>query len=206
MAHAAKIKECIEALSTAVDYYCKQNYKKFEVYAKKVIDLEGEADLIKGNVRAHLPRYILLPVDRGEFLMLLREQDAILDYAEDVAVLMTMRYTAIPKSIQRDFESHVSKVIETAKALEKTVRKFKLVISSVMRGTGRDEVKKMIHEIHQHEWEADQIERRLSKKLFNMKDLDPVAIFHLLKIIDRMDQIANHAENAADRIRAMLAR
>ena len=67
-------------------------------------------------------------------------------------------------------------------------------------------LRQMIHHIHRKEWEADQIEAKLSKELFNIKDLDPVSVIHLLKIVDRMDQIANHAENAGDWLRAMLAK
>jgi uncharacterized protein Yka (UPF0111/DUF47 family) len=38
------------------------------------------------------------------------------------------------------------------------------------------------------------------------KELDPISIFHLVKVVDIIAQIANHAENAGDRIRAMIAK
>ena len=204
--HASKVHECIKYLMPAAEYFCDGKYEKMEEMVIKIRDLEHEADVIKGNIRAHLPKFIFLPVKRGDFLMLLREEDAILDYAEDVANLMSMRHTPVPKKIRNDFLEHTKKVVETAKAFEKAVLNLKDLLETSFSKREREQTKKMIHHIHRKEWEADQIEAKLSKELFNIKDLDPVSVIHLLKIVDRMDQIANHAENAGDWLRAMLAK
>jgi predicted phosphate transport protein (TIGR00153 family) len=172
----------------------------------KIRELEHEADLIKSNLRSHLPSFIFLPVKRGDFLMLLREEDKILDFAEDVANLMAMRHTKVPTEIKTDLIAHTKKVVETAKAYEDAVLNLKDLLETSFGKREREETKKMIHEVHRKEWEADQVEAKLSKKLFNYEDLDPISIIHLLKIVDRMDQIANHAENAGDWLRAMLAK
>ena len=138
--------------------------------------------------------------------MLLREEDKILDFAEDVANLMEMRHTKVPDDIKTDLLEHSQKVVETVEAFEKAVMNLKDLLETSFGKREREQTKKMIHEVHRKEWEADQIEAKLSRELFNMKDLDPISIIHLLKIVDRMDQIANHAENAGDWLRAMLAK
>lgn len=204
--HACKVHECIKCLRPAVEHFCDGKYDKMDKMVKKISELEHEADLIKGNIRAHLPTFIFLPVKRGDFLMLLREEDKILDFAEDVANLMTMRHTSVPKDIRSDLLEHAKKVVETVEAFEKAVMNLKDLLETSFGKREREQTKKMVHLVHRKEWEADQVEAKLSTKLFNMKELDPISVVHLLKIVDRMDQIANHAENAGDWLRAMLAK
>jgi uncharacterized protein Yka (UPF0111/DUF47 family) len=38
------------------------------------------------------------------------------------------------------------------------------------------------------------------------KKLEPMDVYHLLKIIDLVDDIADHAENVADWLRSMIAK
>jgi predicted phosphate transport protein (TIGR00153 family) len=204
--HHKKVNECIKALDLAIKHYVNEDYSKADKQIKKVVALEHDADLIKGNIRAHLPKFIFMPIDRADFLMLLREQDAVLDYAEDVAVLLDMRKTVVPKKIRKDFIAHTEKVVDTVLALEKAVHGFVEMMERSLGPKNREELKSTIHKIHRKEWEADQIEFKISKYLFNMEGEDPIGIVHLLKVVERTAQIANHAENAADRLRAMIAK
>ena len=60
----------------------------------------------------------------------------------------------------------------------------------------------LIFKIHKLEHESDRIEKQISKKeIFNLQNLNPITIIHLLKITDRLGCIADHAENAGDLIR-----
>lgn len=204
--HAEKVKECIAELDKVIKSYCEEDYVIFEKHVKRVRELEGEADLIKGNTRNHLPKFIFLPVEKADFLKLLREDDAILDHAEDVAVLMSMRYTKIPDDIKEDLLALSRKVIETCEYLVMSLSQFRELLESSFMGQKRIETKKRIYSIHEKEHEADLIESKITKKIFNSTDLDPISIIHLLKIVHRIGKIADNAENAGDRIRAMIAK
>ncbi|UCG67957.1 MAG: TIGR00153 family protein [Thermoplasmata archaeon] len=205
--HAEKVKECIATLDEALRAYCEGNYDDFKALTKKVAELEGEADQIKGNIRNHLPRFIFMPVDKADFLMLLREEDQILDYAEDTAVWLDFRRTPIPESIKDDFMAHADKVVECVEILQKAMENVRDLLETSFSRKEREQTKKLIHEIHKKEYEADLLERELTKKIFALeKELDPISIFHLVKVVDIIAQIANHAENAGDRIRAMIAK
>ena len=203
--HANKVTECIRVLREAVECYCEGKYERAEELSKKVSTIEHEADIIKGNIRAHLPRDILMPVDKSEFQMLLREQDGILDFAEDVVVWMNMRKTPIPKEIKDSFLDHLYKVIECVEALEQVVLHVKELVSAALSRNLRNRTKDAIKNVHTKEWEADAIEREVAKKIFEL-NLDATSTFHLLKIVDLIGNIANRAENAGDRIRVMIAR
>jgi len=204
--HASKIHECNQTLHNAIELYCRGNFKEFEKRAKKVSELEAEADLIKANIRAHLPKFILMPVDKGDFLMLLREMDSILDYSEEAAVTLSYRNTSIPPAIKRDILAHMHKVIKTVKQTEDSIAMLRDILETSFGKKPRDELKKMIKKIHRYEWEADQIHHRVSKRIFQDDDIDPVSTFQLILVVDYIDNIADHAENAGDRLRAMVAK
>jgi len=206
LAHASKIRECIEAMREAVKCYIDGKFDCFDEMAKKVIELEHEADLIKGNTRNHLPKFILLPVDRGDFLMLLHDDDRILDYAQDVVVLLGMKRTVVPDDIKDDIMRFVDKVVETAVVLENAVMHLKYLLETSFSGKERSEVKLMIKEVHKKEWECDKLQESITRKLFNTDKLDPVSVYHLLRVTEVMGEIADSAENAADRLRVMIGR
>ncbi|RKX71530.1 TIGR00153 family protein [candidate division WOR-3 bacterium] len=202
--HAQKIKECIRVFRQAIEAYMEGDFDRFDDLTKAVSRLEHEADLIKANIRAHLPKGIFMPVDKAQFLMLLKEQDAILDFAEDALIWLSFKKSGIPDEIRKDFAEHLGKVLETVDALEVVINHIHEIITGLPKKE-RKELKDLVKEIHRKEWEADQIEMRLAKKLFSL-DLDPLSIFHLSKAFDLIDQIANHTENAGDWVRAMMAR
>ncbi len=205
--HAEKVRECIATLKQALQFYTDGKYEDFKVLTKKVAELEGEADQIKGNIRNHLPKFIFLPVDKSNFLMLLREEDAILDYAEDAALWLDLRHTPIPESIKVEFMDHANKVVETVEVLQVVMQNLRDLLETSFSKKEREQTKKLIYEVHKKEYEADVIERNLTKKIFALeKQLDPISIFHLVRVVDIIAQIANHAENAGDRIRAMIAK
>jgi predicted phosphate transport protein (TIGR00153 family) len=204
--HFKYVRLGIAAWEKTVNYYVKEDYKNFKKYAKKVDDYEQKADHIKGNIRNHLPNFIFMPVSKTDFLMLLKETDGILDGAKDVVVLMEMRKTKIPKTLKDDFSTVIQKALDPVEKLEKVMGMLKTILESSFGGKPREDIKEEIHKIHKFEHESDLIEKNISKKLFNTKDLDPISIIHLLKIVDRIGHIPDHAENAGDRIRAMLAK
>lgn len=205
--HAEKVRECIATLKQALQSYTDGKYEDFKILTEKVAELEGEADQIKGNIRNHLPKFIFLPVDKSNFLMLLREEDAILDYAEDAALWLDLRCTPIPESIKVEFMDHANKVVETVEVLQVVMQNLRDLLETSFSKKEREQTKKLIYEVHKKEYEADVIERDLTKKIFALeKQLDPISIFHLVRVVDLIAQIANHAENAGDRIRAMIAK
>ncbi|RLF48320.1 MAG: TIGR00153 family protein [Thermoplasmata archaeon] len=205
--HMNKVKECIELLKEGFFRYVEGDFKEFHEVARKVSDLEHEADLIKGNIRAHLPRSILMPVDKRYFLWLLREQDAILDHAENLAQLLDLRHTEIPDELREDFKKHMEKVAETIKEMEKAVGNLKDLTETGFGSREREETKGYIHQVHKREWEADQLRYNITKKIYEIEDkLSPMDEYHLLKIVDWVDDMADHAENVADWLRAMIAK
>jgi len=205
--HMAKVRECIDILSDGLVRYYKGDYKDFSELAKKVSEIEHEADLIKSNLRNHLPSSLFMPVDKGKFLWALREQDAILDHAENLVMMLDMRKTKIPKKLQGLFIDHAKAVMRTVDTMEDAVCNIKDLVETSFVKRERDQTKEFIHKVHDNEWKADKIKFEMTKGIYDLeKKLDPMDVYHLLKIADWVDDIADHAENVADWLRAMIAK
>lgn len=205
--HMEKVRECIDILGDGLIRYYKGDYKGFSDLTEKVSTIEHEADLIKGNLRNHLPSTLFMPVDKGKFLWALREQDAILDHAENLAHMLDMRHTKIPKELQDVFIDHAKLVVKTVGAMEDAVENIRDLIKTSFVKREREQTKELIHKVHSFEWKADQKQYEMNKRIYELeKKLDPMDVYHLLKIADWVDDIADHAENVADWLRSMIAK
>jgi uncharacterized protein Yka (UPF0111/DUF47 family) len=71
--------------------------------------------------------------------------------------------------------------------------------------TQRIVVKDMIRTLRHYEHEADKLEDAVKEKIFNTID-DGVTVFHLIRLTEIIGSIADHAENAGDMMRAMVAK
>lgn len=205
--HAAKVRECVEALDEALSAFEKGDMESFKEKSKRVEELESEADRIKANIRNHLPKGIWMPVDKQFFLMTLTQQDSILDYAEDAVVWISMRGKPLPPELSEDFSRLQKIVVQTVKEYEKVINNIPHVLETSFSEKERKETKQYIYGVHRFEHESDILEREVTRKIFSLEDrLDPITVWHLIKLVNILGDIANHAENAADRVRAMIAK
>ena len=69
----------------------------------------------------------------------------------------------------------------------------------------RNIVKGIIQNIRKREHGADAIEDEFKTKIFILEK-DPVAIFHMVRLAESIGSIADHAENAGDMMRSMIAK
>ncbi|MGB0652530.1 MAG: TIGR00153 family protein [Thermoplasmatota archaeon] len=206
-AHAAKIQECLDALEETLGAFIAGN-DVLEL-AKRVSRLELEADEIKSNIRNHLPANVRMPVDKALFLQALSEQDRILDEAEDAAMWMSMRPGVVPGEIADGLRALLAKVLETVAAYEAAVANTRDLVETGFVKREREEEKKLIHRVHELEHETDVLSYKVSRLLLDPateEQLGGVRVYHLLKTTLQLSKIADHAENAGDRLRAMLSR
>jgi len=205
MAHANVVQSGAEKFGKAVHCYLAAECGDFEDLHNQVTTLESDADRIKQNIRAHLPKGILMPVDKFQFLWYLREQDKVMDSMQDALHWLSYRSTAVPEAIVDDLNLMVQKAVEV-------VNQLPVMVSGAIgyfRGYAqkdRDAVKQTIHTLRQQEAESDRIERKLKCDIFSLTVSDPAATFHLIRLVEHIGEISNHAENAGDMMRAMVAR
>jgi predicted phosphate transport protein (TIGR00153 family) len=203
--HAEKVKDCVYIFQQAAECYISDKCGPFERFRTKIIELEREADAVKRRIRGHLPKGTLLPVDKFKLFRYLREQDHVLDAVEDVLDWMSYRTEpGIPPELKNDFRLFVDSVTGTIEELTKMVSVARSYFSSSSEEQ-RVLVKQIIHTIRAQEHEADQLEDKVKRKIFNMKT-DPVSVFYLIRLAETIGSVADYAENSGDMMRAMVAK
>lgn len=203
--HAVKVKECAWAFQQAMECHMEDKCKLFEEHRQEVIKLEREADAIKRRIRGHLPKGTIMPVDKFKFFMYLKEQDSVLDAVEDVLDWISYRKDpGIPKELIKDFSLLVDASIDPIEELSNMVAESRKYFSSYSNRQ-REIVKEIIRTLRQQEHDADELEHMLKQKIF-YTITDPVTVFHMIKLAEIIGSVTDHAENAGDMMRAMIAK
>ncbi len=203
--HAEIVKECAWAFQQAMECYTAEECGRFEEYREEVDKLESQADAVKRRIRGHIPIGTLMPVSKFQIFLYIREQDNVLDSVEDV--LNWLSYRTLPvmrEDVKKDFLKLVDSVIEPIEELSRMVTEAKKYFDSYS-DKQRNTVKEIINNLRVRENEADGLEDELKLKIFSTEK-DPVTVFHSVRLAETIGSIADHAENAGDMMRAMIAR
>ena len=203
--HAEKIKECGWAFQQAIECYLSNRCKRFEQLRQEVVRLESEADAVKRRVRGHLPIGTLMPVSKFQLFRYLREQDGVMDSMEDTLDWISYRSeSGMPPELEKDFYLLVDTVMDPIEELGRMIdeaQKYFQTFNQKQRG----KVKESIQKLRRLEHEADKIEDTIKRKVFHLST-DAVSIYHIIRLTEIISSIADHAENAGDMMRAMIAR
>ena len=203
--HAERIKECVWAFQQAMECHITDQCESFEEFRNEVDNLESQADAVKRRIRGHLPKGTLMPVDKFELFRYLHEQDKVLDAVEEALDWISFRSEpGIPDALHKDFFLLVDAVLDPVEEMCRMVAEARKYFSNFAEKQRRL-LKDIIRTLRQQEHEADKVEDGIKAKVMNMQ-IDPVTVFHMIRLAETIGSIADHSENAGDMMRAMLAR
>ncbi len=202
--HAEYVQSCVERLPEAIRAYFEGDYERCRFMSAEISKFEREADKVKQNIRGSLPKGIIIPVDKFELFLYLKEQDAIADSAEDILRWLTFRRTQVSPVIANQIIELVETSVSPAKLIISMLDEAKAYFDTRKEGHW-DTVRNLVREIRRQEHEADQQATDLRREIFSLP-IEPLAVYHLLKLTEFIGDVANHAENTADLMRAMIAR
>ncbi len=202
--HARHVLTCTELLPSALEAYFEQDYERCQEISQEIIRIEREADRIKQNIRGHLPPGIIMPVDKFELFLYLKEQDAVADATEDILKWLTFRQVKPREEIAQEMLSLAKHNAETSQLLIPLIEKSRAYLSTA-DNKAREEAKQVVRTIRQREHESDEVATDLKREIFALK-IDPLSIYYLLKLTEFICDISGHTENAADLMRAMIAK
>jgi predicted phosphate transport protein (TIGR00153 family) len=203
--HVDMLKECAGVFQQAMECAMAERYKPFEEFREQVDQLENDADKIKRRIRGHLPIGTIMPVDKFSLFRYLREQDSIFDAMEEALDWISYRRDpGIPAELEKDFIILVDAVIDPIEEMSRMIAEAREYFKNYSEKK-RALVKGIIRTLHELEHKADRLEDKIKKKVLNMK-IDPVTIFHMVRLAETIGSIADHAENAGDMMRAMVAK
>lgn len=203
--HAEKVKECSWVFQHAMECYVTERCLRFSELRDEVTKMESDADAVKRRIRGHLPMGTLLAMDKFQLFRYLREQDSVLDTVEDALDWISYREEpGIPGELEKDLLLLVDSVIDPIEELSKMVTEARKYFQSFSEKQ-RKIVKEIIRTLRHQEHEADKAEDRLKRRAFAI-DTDPTTIYHTIRLAETIGAIADHAQNAGDMMRAMVAK
>lgn len=203
--HMDKVAGCVYLVPDLFDAMQMKDYSKLSHIAAKISEYEHQADLLKNDIRNHLPKSLFLPVDRGNLLEILAIQDRIADTAEDIAVLTTFKEVVILDRFKSDFQDFLTKNLEAFNGAQLVVKEINELLESSFGGVEAQKVTSMVENVAYKEHEVDLIQRKLLKTLFNSEDEITYSTFDLWqRIFQATAAISNLSENLANRIRMTL--
>jgi len=177
-----------------------------ERLAKEISALEGKADDAKNAARSKMPVRLFMPVDRRDVLKLISEIDAIADCAEDVGVLLTIRPLTVPEEMKPVLDNFVESVLATVREAAKLIDLIGDLVESGFAGPPAEQVLEQAAILGRAEHEADKIQDQCAKVLFKEEDaMPPAAVFMWTKVLNKIGDMANHAENVGDQFRLFVA-
>ena len=193
--HMDKVAESVVPLKEFFEALHQEDYSKVKEIQQQVSLAEEEADIIKNEVRDHLPRSIFMPINRRDLLEMLDMQDTIADVAQDIVNLLTLRKMSLPKELCQDVIQFVEKSQQVCSMAQDLSQEFGDVLES---GFGRHKINKlleMIDQVSTAETEADDLEDSLVRKMFEVEDrMKPVDVIFWYKIFELIGDIADYSK------------
>jgi hypothetical protein len=202
--HYDKIAECIATIDESLECYVSGGVcREFEDLTRTIDEIENHADVIKRNIRNHLPKGLFMAVEKPLFLNYTKFQDNILDSAQDALHWLAMRKVAIPETIQKDLIYLLDAVARTTVLLGPALKATIALVHG--ESLDRDGTKECYRKVRSERENVRKLKNALQKKVYAM-EIDFKDIYQLLHFIDCLDDMGHNTENCADHLRAMIAR
>ena len=204
--HAAAVTTTVDRMLEAVDAAIAGD-DALEEAVKATHDAEHAADGLKASLREALSTpSVRLIASTEEKLHMITRQDRIADYAENVAEQLAFRPLYDNEDAKANLKEMASAVKACVDAYEETVRALRDYGLSGETRKGANELRAMIRTVNQLEHEADLLEAKAAGHVFSSGDDDALAAMHMYRVLQRLDDVANACERAANAFLPLLSR
>ncbi len=205
--HMEAVAQCASECVPLFEALLAGDGEKLTAHKDRVFELENEADGIKNQMRAHLPKSLMMPIDRRDLLDLLHAQDSIADTAQDVAGLVTIRELEIPEIFRDLLMPYVERNVDAVKQCKKLIGLLDELLEMGFRGREVDQVEEMVQELSKIETESDHQGIELTRLLYQHgDDMSPPTFFMWYELFQKLGDLADYAEDVGDRLRLLVAR
>ena len=173
----------------------------------RIYELEQEADDVKNELRAHLPKSLFLPVDRRDLLEVLDMQDSIADTAQDIAGLLFERPMEAPEDLKDPLMALSRRCVDACEQAVKIIGELDELVETGFRGRESEKVSEMVSELNKIESDTDDMGTELVRRLFAQEDqMKPVSVIFWYELIQWTGDLADYAEKVGNRLRLLMAR
>ena len=205
--HMRVVTRCANEVPDLFEALCAGNQDAVVEVKDRIFALEQEADDIKNQLRAHLPKSLMMPVDRRDLLEVLDMQDSIADTAQDIAGLLIERRMEVPEPLKEPLLALTRRCVDACNQAEKIIGELDELISMGFGGRESEKVSAMVDDLNEIESETDEIGIRLTQLLFQHEDsMKPISVVFWYRLIQWIGDLADYAEKVGNRLRLLLAR
>ncbi|MFQ5700325.1 MAG: TIGR00153 family protein [Acidobacteriota bacterium] len=207
-AHMETVHETLVLLRPFFTAFLAGDQEKTTELRKQIMKLEHEADLVKNDIRDHLPKSYFMPVDRRDLLALLHQQDQLADLCEDMAIVVSLREPLpFPEEMQSGLLDLVDQVVATCDTAGKIIVELDRLFESSFGGPEAQQVFTLIKQVSEQEYEVDKTIYALAKELFRREEeIGGMPLVLWQKILELLGGLANASESIGDQLRLMIYR
>jgi PiT family inorganic phosphate transporter len=204
--HARAVEETVEHMLEAVNVACDGEDATEAI--EMTIKTELKADNVKAEVRrlAMNDRRFGVHVSIDDFLYMVSRQDRIADYAQNVAEQLAFRPLLDDDEAKSNLKAMAEAVSETVAKYEDAVEALRDFTISGQTKAAEDKLAELIREVNLKEHEADGVEAKAAAYVFSNGDDAPLAAMHMYRVLQRLDDVANACEKAANAFLPILNR
>ena len=205
--HMERIVKCVRQLIPYIDAVLDGDIQTRDRLHREIVDLEHQADDLKKDLRLHLPSSLFMPIDRRDVLEVLTQQDLVAGSVRSVAGVIKGRNMVIPEAMREGYKELVATCVRSVEEAEGAINELDELIETGFGDNERKRIGELLRQLDQTEHLTDEQSTALSEQLFGMeKDLDPVNVMFLYRVIDKTSAIADRAQRVGSRLQLMLAR
>lgn len=194
----AKIEEFLQKLSQSAQMYqiaisaylSDGATADFQEMVQQLGDFESRNDALRRSIEAQLYRQTLIPESRGDVLGLLETLDKIHGLMEGCLYALSIEKPIILEPFVSQFQDLTKACVQSVEYLVSASRAF---------FTNIDEVSDHLQKVMHYEKEADKAGTILKRAIFD-SDLDLAHKMHLKSFAEQIDDVADGAEDVADRL------
>ncbi|UCD31976.1 MAG: DUF47 domain-containing protein [Desulfobacterales bacterium] len=191
--HADKMEECLSKAIKTLEAYLDNNIDEAKILARETDKIELEADLIRHDIRDKLYSGAYMPLIREDIYKLVESIDMVANSAEKCCDFFLNQRPVIPDFLKTDYLEVIKESLGVSAPLKHAVLCY-------LKGICPIEVARQhSKEIGLIESSVDKMEWDITKKIFP-SDLDYSHKIHLRLCLDTIVEVADLAEDAADRL------
>jgi len=186
-----KVNEAGLVFSRAMDIYLHHGVTdEYEDLVRRVTDVEEDGDDLRREIETQMTTHTLIPELREDVLSLIERVDEVTNLYEAAVYSFFIQQPQIAPEYRDDFAELTKMVLQAAEAMVAAARAFFRDLTAV-----RDHVKK----VQFYESEADKVTTRVERLIY-ASGLDLAHKMHLASFLDKLDNIADTAEDIGDKL------
>jgi predicted phosphate transport protein (TIGR00153 family) len=199
--------KCASLLPSVFEAAHLNDWDKVDKVNERIRNLEHDADKLKLEIRSNLPKSLFMPVPRQDLLELVLVQDKIANIAKSISGMIKQRKIQIPNEMYDEFLVFVKLCVDASKFAKKSVNELDELYETGFRGAEVKLVQALINDLDEIETKTDLKQYAMQEELFEIeKELPPIDVIFLYKLIDKVGAVADMAERVGRRLELLLAK